>query len=98
MNLSSLALRVSKLVLFLILLFKAMDLKAQQPSDSTMSDSSQYFPKIEVAPFYPGGYKGWSRYLVRKLRYPEKAVEKNVQGTVNVQFVVEITGAISEVE
>ncbi len=43
---------------------------------------------------YPGGTKGWQRYLVKNLKYPERAMNGNIQGQVILQFVVDKTGIV----
>ncbi len=87
-----------KLVFFTVLFFVCYCSRAQQISDTNTPRFEPVFTKVEVEPSYPGGQKTWMRYLVKRLRYPEKAVEKLIQGTVNIQFIVDTTGAISEVE
>ncbi|MBB2149066.1 energy transducer TonB [Pedobacter gandavensis] len=53
---------------------------------------------VEVYPEFEGGMKGWAKYLQRNLRYPDLALEKDVQGRVMVSFVVEKDGSISDVK
>jgi periplasmic protein TonB len=43
---------------------------------------------------YPGGSKGWQRYLVKNLKYPERAMNGNIQGQVIIQFVVDKAGNV----
>ena len=57
--------------------------------------------KDSVKPFsdekeseYPGGSKGWQHYLVKNLKYPERAMNGNVQGQVSVDFVVDKAGNV----
>jgi len=53
-----------------------------------------YRPEIDAE--YPGGMHAWVRYLVKNLRYPEKAQVKNIMGTVEVAFMVDSTGEIHD--
>jgi protein TonB len=50
------------------------------------------FTKVEILSEYPGGQAAWLRYLNKTLRYPDKAVDKNIMGTVIVQFTVDTDG------
>jgi protein TonB len=43
---------------------------------------------------YPGGLKGWQRYMLKNLKYPERAMNGNVQGQVRVNFVVDKSGNV----
>jgi protein TonB len=43
---------------------------------------------------YPGGLKGWQRYMQENLKYPERAMNGNVQGQVRVGFVVDNSGNV----
>ncbi len=59
-------------------------------------DSAVYFnPEIKAA--FPGGQNAWFHYLLKKLRYPDKAVRKNIQGTVVTQFIVDSAGLAHDV-
>ena len=62
-------------------------------------DPDRIFIKVEIESEYPGGTGSWIRFLLKNLRnYPEEAMEKGVEGTVVVQFVVDREGNVSNVE
>jgi TonB family protein len=46
---------------------------------------------------FGGSREGWTRYVHKNLKYPPKAVEDNIQGTVIVQFIVDSTGLVHDV-
>jgi protein TonB len=54
--------------------------------------------KVEIESEYPGGTNAWQRFLNRNLRYPQEAIDQNVEGYVTVQFIVDKEGNVSEVE
>lgn len=56
------------------------------------------FTKVEIESLYPGGMSAWQRFLNRNLRYPQEAIDQNVEGFVTVQFIVDKEGNVSEVE
>ncbi|MEP6746244.1 MAG: TonB family protein [Bacteroidota bacterium] len=56
------------------------------------------FTKVEFEAVYPGGNDAWPKYLFKTLKYPQKAIDKEIQGTVIVQFIVDATGKISDVK
>jgi protein TonB len=43
---------------------------------------------------YPGGSRGWIRYMQKNLKYPQRAMNSNVQGQVRVGFVVDKAGKV----
>lgn len=43
---------------------------------------------------YPGGLKQWGRYLNKNLKYPDRALSGNIQGSVSVMFIVDKDGAV----
>lgn len=45
---------------------------------------------------YPGGVQRWLRYLNKNLKYPERAIDANIQGTVAVLFIVDKDGTVSQ--
>ena len=54
--------------------------------------------KVEIESEYPGGMSAWQRFLNRNLRYPQEAIDQNVEGFVTVQFIVDKEGNVSDVE
>jgi protein TonB len=61
-------------------------------------DYDKTFTKVEIESSYPGGQGAWARYLNKSLRYPQEAIDQEIQGTVVVQFIVDKEGNVSEVE
>ena len=61
-------------------------------------DPSKTFIKVENPAEFPGGIDAWRRYLERNLRYPEDAVDSEVEANVVVEFIVDPEGNISEVK
>ncbi|GAO41470.1 energy transducer TonB [Flavihumibacter petaseus] len=61
-------------------------------------DWDKTFTKVEIESEYPGGASAWQRYLNKSLRYPQEAIDQEIQGTVVVQFIVDKEGNVSDVE
>jgi len=61
-------------------------------------DWDKTFTKVEIESEYPGGASAWQRYLNKNLRYPQDAIDNEIQGTVVVQFIVDKAGVVSDVE
>jgi len=55
------------------------------------------FISVQFESEYPGGAMVWQRFLNRNVRYPEQAVEREIQGPVVVQFIVDKDGNVSDV-
>ncbi|HWB91357.1 MAG TPA: energy transducer TonB [Puia sp.] len=71
----------------------------QAPSKNhDATDYNQTFTKVEIESEYPGGFAAWLRYLNKNFRYPEDALNNEIQGTVIVQFIVDRDGNVSDVE
>ena len=68
----------------------------------TMDSSSDYTDKVydvaEVMPSYPGGQDALYTFLSNNINYPEEAATNGVQGRVQLTFIVEKDGSISNVE
>ena len=47
--------------------------------------------EVIQSPEFPGGTAALSNYLMKYLKYPEKARKNGVQGTVVTQFIVDTT-------
>ena len=65
---------------------------------SADSTGKEVFTKVDKTAEFPGGAQGWSEYLQKNLKYPKKAIKKNIQGIVRVQFLVDKAGNISEAQ
>ncbi len=77
-------------------------LKSKQTSPDNNFDidtvPQKTFTKVEIEAEYPGGKNAWGEYLMKNLKYPEDAVKRNIQGTVIVQFIVDIDGSVSDIK
>ena len=62
------------------------------------AESTEKFEKVEIEASYPGGPRAWNHFIQTGLRYPDKAVKLNVQGTVVVSFVVDEYGRVCDVK
>ncbi|MBA4166960.1 MAG: TonB family protein [Chitinophagaceae bacterium] len=60
-------------------------------------EEDKIFTVVEIESTYPGGPESWKRFLLKTFRYPTQAQEANVQGTMVVQFIVDVSGSVSEV-
>ena len=85
-----------KLLLCLILLLNvSFSILAQShPATDTSykEDYDKTFTKVEVEATFPGGRAGWMDFLHTHLVYPQKAVNKKIEGVVVVQFIVDYEG------
>jgi periplasmic protein TonB len=65
---------------------------------SNRSEEDEIFRKVEIESSYPGGPKAWARFLNKTFNYPQNAAENGIQGVVNVKFVVDQSGNVSNIE
>lgn len=56
------------------------------------------FDVVEDMPKPTGGMDGWNKYLKENLRYPEKAREAGIEGTVYITFIVDKEGKLNQPE
>jgi len=82
---------------------QVQDTKQKAPSALTdsskiASDSDKAFLKVEIESEFPGGQQGWMNFLQQNLTYPRKAVRKEIQGTVVLQFIVCTDGTVCDIE
>lgn len=71
--------------------------------EAPKKDETNYdeiFTKVEIESSYPGGPGAWARYLNKNLPqyYTGDVVEREIQGRVVVQFIVDKDGNVSEVQ
>lgn len=60
--------------------------------------SSSVLEKVEIESEFPGGIAAWTKYLLKNLKYPERAYNGNIMGDVVVQFVVNTEGKTESVQ
>jgi len=48
-------------------------------------------------PGYPGGLQEWDSYLSHNLKYPDRALDKKIQGKVYVRFWVDKEGSLGDI-
>lgn len=57
-----------------------------------------WLPTLQKKPeFSLGGEKGLRRYIVKQIRYPQEAIENDIQGRVYVRFVVTRKGRVDKI-
>jgi protein TonB len=71
---------------------------AKSDTSKTSKNADGAFSKVEVESEFPGGLSGWSDFLQQNLTYPRKAVRKEIQGTVILQFIVCTDGTVCDIE
>jgi protein TonB len=68
-------------------LVKSIDLLAQR-------EKNKYSDTSGKESEYPGGISKWTYYLLHNLRYPDRAISKEVQGQVQIIFAVDKEGNV----
>ena len=66
--------------------------------EKTPVDDDQVFQSVEQMPVFPGGEAALMKFISDHVKYPQMAMENNIQGRVVVQFVVTKTGKVGEVK
>ncbi len=66
--------------------------------DTTESLDDKTFTQVEIQSIFPGGLPAWKDFLQRNLRYPQRAIDRRIEGTVIVQFIVCKDGSICDIE
>lgn len=61
-----------------------------------VSHKGEVFTFVEEPPTFPGGQEALALFLSKNIRYPKEAREKNITGTVFVQFVVDADGTVKD--
>lgn len=61
------------------------------------NDKDEVFMSVEKMPVFPGGEAALMAYIRNTIDYPPEAADRNIQGKVIVQFVVDTTGQVGNV-
>lgn len=93
-----LGISVSAASLAFILVLFACSQPDQNLTEDSMDKSIFFSDNVEVLPEYPGGVENLVVFLRSNINYPEKAKEDGTTGNVDVTFIVEKDGSISNVK
>ncbi len=58
--------------------------------------TDEVFTVVEDMPKYPGGDEARMKFIVSNIKYPKVALEKGIQGTVVVSFIVDVDGTVKD--
>ena len=63
------------------------------------SDNQIYdFEAVEVPAEYPGGINAFRTFVQNTLQYPSAAIDAGVKGTIELSFVIDRTGAVTDIK
>jgi periplasmic protein TonB len=60
--------------------------------------NEEIFIKVEESPVFPGGDIALLKYIAENTKYPQEAIDINMQGKVIVKFAVMYDGSVSRIE
>jgi TonB family protein len=92
------------LLAFIIGCQQDLDLKEMNVTSSAAAGvaaaqhaGDEVFTFVSHPPTFPGGEEALARFLSQKIRYPGKAQEQNITGTIFVTFVVASDGSVNNI-
>lgn len=90
---------MTRYILFTILAFTLITTAKAQKSDTLkgLEADTLVFITVEHEPEFPGGVKGFNKFLYKNLKWPDKTGTIDVQGKVFIMFVVEKDGTLSNI-
>ncbi len=80
------------------LVFLSFGAQAQKRKMPPKPSSTQVYDSVQQPAVPLGGTEKYAQFLASHQKYPAAAMQKNIQGTVRVSFVVEKTGTVNEVK
>lgn len=81
---------------FLLLIMCLCTIATYAQDKAGVSQNTISTEKPDTLPQYPSGQEGLMLFLSHNLKYPQKAIDENVEGTVLVQFIVAKDGWIKD--
>lgn len=101
MNYNKIIMKIKSLLLYLLIgIAFPTFVYAQEKQNANAvvgSDAEYSFEQLEVKPEFPDGNAGLGKYLSENIKYPKKALKKNISGKVFVQFIIDKTGKVIDV-
>ena len=65
---------------------------------SQQTDSTKYFTFVEKMPEFPFGNDSLQKFISQNIQYPQMELDNLIEGMVNVQFIVEKDGSLSNIK
>lgn len=69
-----------------------------QADEETKPQSKKVYESVEQMPEFPGGLAAMMRYLSENIKYPPEAAKNNIEGRVVLQFVIDETGQVGDIQ
>ena len=69
-----------------------------QADEETKPQSKKVYESVEQMPEFPGGIAAMMRYLSENIKYPPEAAKNNIEGRVVLQFVIDETGQVGDIQ
>lgn len=86
---------MKKVIVFSLLLLFAFTTNAQIEEEE---DDTEVFEIVEQQPVYEGGDAARQLFIAKNIVYPDSAIKYQKQGTIIVEFIVEVDGHLSHVK
>lgn len=68
------------------------------PPTAPVADNTGHPERVDIPAEFPGGIARARQFIGNNLEYPRKAIQAEIQGTVQVKFTIEIDGSINNIE
>ena len=78
--------------------FGTADEGPDETEDVFEEEEEELFVITEYLPKFRGNDKDSKKYIASKIRYPEEAIEKGIEGKVFVKFLVKRNGEVDKVQ
>ena len=76
----------------------AVEKTAEEQTPDPQTQTNKVYETVEVMPEFPGGMEEMIKFLQMNIKYPEQAAKDKIEGRVIVQFIVDKTGQVSDVQ
>lgn len=74
-----------------------MDVFNDSLKEVVPESNDQIFNFVGIQAEFPGGEMELKKFLATNIRYPQRAIELGIQGTVYIQFVISTIGEVSKI-
>lgn len=76
-----------------------MDIQETEDEEEEPEETNEVFEIFDVSEkaSFPGGDEGLQRFIAENITYPPMALENDMQGTINVMFVVDKNGKVKDI-
>lgn len=87
----------NRLFLLLIMFINVICFAQTEDTNKDSNQKIEPFVSVEQMPEFPGGQDEMMKFIAKNLKYPQNAIDSNIEGRVHLKFTIQPDGSITDI-